>query len=61
MTPSAAEKTMSAHTTPSRALYGRKSRMIRRKFALRTAGSDGRSGGSSDEKASKRRPGTVAR
>jgi hypothetical protein len=58
MTPTAAEKTMSAQTAPRRSLYGPKSRMIRRKFARRTAGSAGRSGGSSPEaNASKRRPG----
>ena len=44
MTPIAAENTMSAQTAPSRSRYGRKSRTIRRKFALRTAGSAGRSG-----------------
>ena len=59
MTPSAAEKTMSAHTTPSRTLYGRKSGKTRRRFAFRTAGSDGRRGGSSDVNESNRRPGTT--
>ena len=57
-TPTAAETTMSAHTRPSRALYGRKRRTIRRKLALRTAGSAGRSGGSLLVNESKRRPGT---
>ena len=59
MTPSAAEKTMSAQTAPSRARYGRKSGKIRRRFAFRTAGSDGRCGGSSDVNESNRRPGTT--
>ncbi len=59
MTPSPAERTMSPETAPSRALYGRKSRTMRRKFAFRTAGSAGRSGGSSEVKQLKRRPGTA--
>jgi hypothetical protein len=46
-TPSAAETTIRPQTSESRAWYGRNSRMIRRKFALRTAGSDGRSTGPS--------------
>src|SRR5688500_18143756 len=58
MTPSAAENTMRAETAPSRALYGRKSGKIRRRLAFRTAGSDGRGGGSSGANESKRRPGT---
>ena len=45
-TPSAAAKTISARTAESRSLYGTKSRTIRRRFARRTAGSAGRSGGS---------------
>ena len=56
-TPSPAETTISAETAASRALYGRKSRTMRRKFAFRTAGSAGRSGGSSFVNAPKRRPG----
>ena len=46
MTPSADEKRISASTAARRRLYGRKSPAIRRRFALRTAGSAGRSGGS---------------
>ena len=57
MTPSAAEKTMSAETALSRALYGRKSGKIRRRLAFRTAGSAGRSGSSLGVNESKRRPG----
>ena len=45
-TPSAAAKTISASTAASRSLYGTKSRAMRRRFARRTAGSAGRSGGS---------------
>ena len=44
-TPSAAETRISASTTASRRRYGRKSRAIRFRFARRTAGSAGRSGG----------------
>ena len=45
-TPSAAEIRISASTTASRRRYGRNSRAIRFRFARRTAGSSGRSGGS---------------
>ena len=58
MTPIPAANTISAQTPVSLARYGRKSRTIRRKFALRTAGSAGRTGASSGVKESKRRPGT---
>src|SRR6188472_2349147 len=58
MTPSPAEITISPQTSARRARYGPNSRMIRRRFALRTAGSAGRSGASPVAKASKRRPGT---
>ena len=47
ITPSAAEKTISARTAASRRLYGLKSAPIRRRLARRTTGSSGRSGGSS--------------
>ena len=56
MTPSAAEKTIRAKTTASCGRYARKSGKIRRRFAFRTAGSAGRSGGSAVS-APKRRPG----
>ncbi len=46
ITPSAADRTISASTAASRSLYAEKSRPIRRRFALRTAGSSGRTGGS---------------
>ena len=42
-TPRHAETTISPQTTISLSLYSRKSRPIRRRFALRTAGSAGRS------------------
>ena len=58
MTPSPAETTIRPQTSARRARYGPNSRMIRRRFALRTAGSAGRSGTSPVAKASKRRPGT---
>src|SRR4029079_15262556 len=58
MAPSPAEITISPQTNARRARYGPNSRMIRRRFALRTAGSAGRSGASPVAKASKRRPGT---
>ena len=45
-TPSAAETRINPSTTPSRRRYGRNSRAIRLRFARRTAGSAGRSGGS---------------
>ncbi len=60
MTPIAAETMISETATASRRLYSLKRGKIRRKFALRTAGSDGRSGASEPEpKESKRRPGTT--
>jgi hypothetical protein len=46
-TPIAAEKKISVRTTLRRTRYGRNSAMMRRRFALRTAGSAGRSTGSS--------------
>src|SRR2546429_2102234 len=48
-TPSPAETTMRSSTAPSRSLYGQKSHPMRRRFALRTAGSAARSGGASAE------------
>jgi hypothetical protein len=56
-TPSAAETKISPETAASRLRYVRNKRTMRRKFARRTAGSAGRSGGSSRAKESKRRPG----
>ena len=49
-TPSAAETTISRSSPPSRALYGAKRGPIRRRLSRRTAGSAGRSGGSSDDR-----------
>src|SRR2546421_6953102 len=48
-TPSPAETTLRSSTAPSRSLYGQKSHPMRRRFALRTAGSAARSGGASAE------------
>jgi hypothetical protein len=47
MTPSPAETMIRARSAPSRSRYGQKSGPIRRRFALRTAGSAARSGGAS--------------
>ena len=58
MTPSAAETKIRPRQPPGGA-YGRKRRTIRGKFARRTTGSAGRSGGSPLAKESKRRPGTA--
>ena len=49
MTPSPAVTTISRRRPDRRALYGRKSGPIRRRFARRLAGSAGRSGSSLDE------------
>jgi hypothetical protein len=48
--PSAEEMTISPSTPASRARYGRKRTAIRRRYARRTAGSAGRSGGSIESK-----------
>src|SRR4029079_11735032 len=58
MTPSPAEMTIRPQTSARRGRYGPNSRMILQRFALRTAGSAGRSGASPVTKAAKRRPGT---
>ena len=48
-TPSPAERTIKNSTPPSRRLYGANSGPMRRRFARRTAGSAGRSGGALEE------------
>ena len=58
--PSAEETTISPSTPASRARYGRKRTAIRRRYARRTAGSAGRSGGSIGSKSGDRPLGIVS-
>ena len=61
MTPRAAERKIRPQASASRSLYGARSRTMRRKFALRTAGSSGRSTGPFEEpKPWKRLPGILS-